>query len=49
MHPKDSEIRNMIKEADVSKTGTIDFTEFVGVLTRYSLSVLRPCPSFYLA
>lgn len=34
MHPKDSEIRNMIKEADVSKTGTIDLTEFVGVLTR---------------
>ena len=34
MHPKDSDIRQMIKEADVSKTGSIDFTEFVGVLTR---------------
>jgi len=34
MHPKDSDVRQMIKEADVSKTGSIDFTEFVGVLTR---------------
>ncbi len=34
MHPKDQEIRQMIKEADVTKTGSIDFTEFVGVLTR---------------
>merc|ERR1712232_17026 len=34
MHPKDSQVRSMIKEADVSKTGTIDFTEFCSVLTR---------------
>eukprot|EP01087_Luapelamoeba_hula_P007206 TRINITY_DN174_c0_g1_i1.p1 TRINITY_DN174_c0_g1~~TRINITY_DN174_c0_g1_i1.p1 ORF type:complete len:154 (+),score=39.40 TRINITY_DN174_c0_g1_i1:105-566(+) len=34
MHPKDSDIHQMIKEADVSKTGSIDFTEFVSVLTR---------------
>eukprot|EP00005_Dracoamoeba_jomungandri_P004044 CAMPEP_0174250552 /NCGR_PEP_ID=MMETSP0439-20130205/693_1 /TAXON_ID=0 /ORGANISM="Stereomyxa ramosa, Strain Chinc5" /LENGTH=154 /DNA_ID=CAMNT_0015330665 /DNA_START=21 /DNA_END=485 /DNA_ORIENTATION=+ len=33
MHPKDSDIRKMMKEADASKTGSIDFTEFAAVLT----------------
>jgi len=34
LHPKDSEVRQMIKEADASKTGSIDFHGFVGALTR---------------
>ena len=33
LHPKDQDVRNMIKEADTSKTGTIDFKGFVDCLT----------------
>ncbi|KAL6050879.1 calcium-dependent protein kinase [Balamuthia mandrillaris] len=32
LHPKDAEVRQMIKEADTSKTGRIDFTAFVNCL-----------------
>jgi Ca2+-binding EF-hand superfamily protein len=34
MHPKDSEIRDMIKEADKTKSGSIDFRAFVDVITK---------------
>jgi len=33
LHPKDQDVRQMIKEADTSKTGTIDFKGFVDCLT----------------
>ena len=32
MHPKDSDIRDMIKDADKTKTGVIDFRAFVDVI-----------------
>lgn len=34
LHPKDSELREMFKEADKNKTGSIDFRAFVDVMTR---------------
>eukprot|EP01088_Endostelium_zonatum_P002457 TRINITY_DN13015_c0_g1_i1.p1 TRINITY_DN13015_c0_g1~~TRINITY_DN13015_c0_g1_i1.p1 ORF type:complete len:149 (+),score=46.44 TRINITY_DN13015_c0_g1_i1:82-528(+) len=32
LHPKDQDVRKMIMEADVQKTGTIGFQEFVNVM-----------------
>jgi len=34
LHPKDDEVRAMIKEANVTGNGKIDFAEFCGVMTR---------------
>ncbi|KAL7413189.1 putative calmodulin [Mrakia frigida] len=32
--PSEAELLGMVKEADVNKSGNIDFTEFVGMMTR---------------
>jgi len=34
LHPKDEEVKAMLKEANVSGNGKIDFVEFCGVLSR---------------
>jgi len=34
LHPKDDEVRQMIKEANVSGSGKMDFVEFCGVMSR---------------
>eukprot|EP01089_Gocevia_fonbrunei_P009965 TRINITY_DN22430_c0_g1_i1.p1 TRINITY_DN22430_c0_g1~~TRINITY_DN22430_c0_g1_i1.p1 ORF type:complete len:148 (-),score=44.85 TRINITY_DN22430_c0_g1_i1:18-461(-) len=34
LHPKDQDVRKMIQEADVSKTGNIGFEEFTGIMAK---------------